>query len=81
MLDLLFYEMPPRGAIFEHKLPTFYVYGCRLHIPLANIFEAKEWAASFTCTPVKLAVKEVLWHPSFSHPTYVTQPSNASLSE
>ena len=26
----------------------------RLHIPLANIFEMKEWAASFTCTLFKL---------------------------
>ena len=57
MLDSLFYEMPPCGAIFDHKLPTFYVNGCRLHIPLANIFAAKEWAASFTCTFFKLAVE------------------------
>ena len=77
----LFYKMPPCRAIFDHKLPTFYVNGCRLHIPLANIFEAKEWAASFTCTFFKLAVEEVLWNPSFSHPAYVTQPSKASLAE
>ena len=55
--------------------------GCRLHIPLANIFEAKEWATSFTCTSVKLAVEEVLWNHSFSHPVYVSQPSKVSLAE
>ena len=75
ILDSLFYKMPPCGAIFDH------VNGCRLPIPLANIFEAKEWAASFTCTPVKLAIEEVLWNPSFSHPTYVSQPSKACLAE
>ena len=35
---------------------------------LAIIFEAKEWAASFTCTLLKLAVEKVIWNPSFSHP-------------
>ena len=33
------------------------------------------------CTLFKLAVEEVLWNPSFSHPAYVTQPSKASLDE
>ena len=79
MLDFLSYKMPPCGAIFHHKLPTFYVNGCRLHIPLANIFEAKKWAASFTCTLFKLEVKEVLWNPSFSLAAFVSQPSKASL--
>jgi len=73
--------MPPRGAIFDHKLPTFYVNDCRLHTPLANIFEAKEWAVIFKSTLFKLAVEEVLWNLSFSHPAYVTQPSKASLAE
>ena len=72
MLASLVYKMPPCGAIFDHQLPTFHVNACRLHIPLATIFEAKEWAASFTCTPVKLAIEEVLWNPSFSHPAYVS---------
>ena len=81
LLDSLFYEMPSRGAIFDHKLATFFVNGCILQIPLANIIEAKEWAASFTCTLFKLSVQKVSWNPSFSHPEYVTQPSKASLSE
>ena len=31
-----------------------------LHTPLANIFEAKKWAASFTCTIFKLVIEELL---------------------
>ena len=81
MLDSLFYELPPCGATVDHKPSTFYVNGCRDHISLVNIFEAKEWVASFTYTLFKLAVEEVFWNPSFFHPAYVTEPSKASLAE
>ena len=63
MPDSLIYKMPPCGAIFYYTLPTLYFNGCRLHIPLANIFETKKWSTSFTCTIFNLAVEEVVWNP------------------
>ena len=61
MLDSLFYVMPPCGAIFDNKLSTFFVNGCRFHISIANMFEAKEWAAIKMCTLSKLTVEVISW--------------------
>ena len=60
-------------------LPTFCINGCRLHIALANIFQTKEWAASFTCSLFKIAIEEVHWNPSFTHHAHVTQQAKSLL--
>ena len=73
--------LPPKKAVLSQIFPVGRGNAKAPEIILADILESQLGATNLSFTRRKLSIEDVFRDSSIIHPTYMTQPSETTLSQ